>query len=83
MARLSASGRPGPVESAPKRGDRATATFEDICHCAIPVLFYAGRYTIGGCAMWRMSNAKALIFVDAVIIGVPFLVSAVSIMISY
>jgi hypothetical protein len=33
--------------------------------------------------MWRMSNAKALIFVDAVIIGVPFLVSAVSIMISY
>jgi hypothetical protein len=41
----SAIGHQGPVEGAILRGDRATATFEDICNRAIPALFYVGWYT--------------------------------------
>jgi hypothetical protein len=35
----------GPLVEEERRGDRATATFEDICNRAIAVKFYAGRYT--------------------------------------
>jgi hypothetical protein len=34
----------GTVESAPKRGGRATAPLEDICHRAFPALFCPTRY---------------------------------------
>src|SRR5262245_25682621 len=36
--------RPGPVEGATLRGDRATATLEDICHRAFPPLVRTVRY---------------------------------------
>jgi hypothetical protein len=49
----SAIGRQGPSEGVTLRGDRATATFEDICNRAIAAKFYAGRYTKAARAMGR------------------------------
>ena len=57
-------------------GDRATATFEDICNRAFSAFVSCGSVHNGRCAMWRLSTIEALIFIAVVAIAVALLVLA-------
>jgi hypothetical protein len=46
-----------------------------IFHSAHSRLYYTSRYTNGRCAMWRMSDGQALIFVATIAIGVALLLA--------
>jgi hypothetical protein len=45
--------------------DRATVPYEDICNSSYRPKFVCELVHNGGGAMWRLSNAQALIFIAA------------------
>jgi hypothetical protein len=57
MAVLPQDSRQGPLERVTVRGDRGTATGEDICNRAFPALFCPRRYTMGGARCGAMPSS--------------------------
>jgi hypothetical protein len=67
----------GPLRQEKKWGDRATALIQHIWICGFPdcVADLVRTGTQWRCAMWRMSNVQALIFIAAVVVMVALLLA--------
>jgi hypothetical protein len=60
----------GPSEGVSLCGERATVPYEYICNSSYRPKFVCELVHNGGGAMWRLSNAQALIFIAARVVMV-------------